>query len=249
MQDNHSRSVAGTLRGLHLQLRQPQGKLIRVIEGEIFDVAVDVRRGSPTFGRWVGVTLSAENFRQCYVPPGFAHGFCVVSPIAQVEYKCTDIYDPAERARHRLERPGASRFTWPIAEPVLSARDARNPPLAAVIGPAAGLTQHGSVISRHKVVCGRRAVIAGTRRFPNSSFRHAACHRQGRVVGLITAGRRECWGSQTSGAGGHRNHAMPFCFVHWRACGSISTPTSANRSARTRSAPVQLRTTRGCCNR
>jgi len=95
VQDNHSRSTAGTVRGLHLQLRRPQGKLIRVIEGEVYDVAVDVRRGSPTFGRWVAVTLTSDNFRQCYVPPGFAHGFCVVSPIAQVEYKCTDLYDRA----------------------------------------------------------------------------------------------------------------------------------------------------------
>jgi len=101
VQDNHSRSVAGTLRGLHLQIRRPQGKLIRVIEGEIFDVAVDVRRGSPTFGRWVGETLSAGNFKQMYVPPGFAHGFAVVSPIAQVEYKCTDLYDPRARSAWR----------------------------------------------------------------------------------------------------------------------------------------------------
>src|SRR4029077_3355178 len=95
VQDNHSRSVAGTLRGLHLQLRHPQGKLIRVIEGEIFDVAVDVRRNSPTFGRWVGINVSADNFRQVYVPPGFAHGFAVVSPTAPVEYKRTDISEPA----------------------------------------------------------------------------------------------------------------------------------------------------------
>src|SRR5207244_5378443 len=93
VQDNHSRSIGGTLRGLHLQRRRPQGKLIRVTEGEIFDVAVDVRRGSPTFGRWVGVRLSAKNFKQCFIPPGFAHGFCVVSAVAQVEYKCTDLYD------------------------------------------------------------------------------------------------------------------------------------------------------------
>lgn len=93
VQDNHSRSTRGTIRGLHLQLQRPQGKLIRVIEGEIFDVAVDVRRGSPTFGKWVGVTLSAENFKQAYIPKGFAHGFAVTSGVAQVEYKCTDVYD------------------------------------------------------------------------------------------------------------------------------------------------------------
>src|SRR4030095_5820883 len=90
VQDNHSRSVAGTLRRLHLQRERPQGKLIRVIEGEIYDVAVDVRRGSPTFGRWVGVTLSAGNFKQCYVPPGFAHGVCGPRPGAEGGAKCTD---------------------------------------------------------------------------------------------------------------------------------------------------------------
>jgi dTDP-4-dehydrorhamnose 3,5-epimerase len=121
-QDNHSRSVAGTLRGLHLQLRRPQGKLIRVIEGEIFDVAVDVRRGSPTFGKWVGVTLSAENFRQCYIPPGFAHGFCVTSPVAQVEYKCTDLYDPESEVGIAWNDP-ALGITWPLQAPILSARD------------------------------------------------------------------------------------------------------------------------------
>ena len=115
--------------GLHLQLRQPQGKLIRVIEGEVFDVAVDVRRGSPTFGRWVGVTLSAENFKQVYVPPGFAHGFCVLSPIAQVEYKCTDLYDPADEIGIAWNDPGLG-ITWPIAEPLLSVRDAGHRTLA-----------------------------------------------------------------------------------------------------------------------
>ena len=91
VQDNHSRSVEGTVRGLHLQLTHPQAKLIRVVVGEIFDVAVDVRVGSPTFGNWVGVRLSAESFRQYYIPPGFAHGFSVLSPIAEIEYKCTGI--------------------------------------------------------------------------------------------------------------------------------------------------------------
>ena len=131
VQDNHSRSVRGTLRGLHLQLRHPQGKLVRVIEGEIFDVAVDVRRGSPTFGKWVGVTLSAENFRQCYVPPGFAHGFAVVSPAAQVEYKCTDVYDPKSELGIAWNDP-AIGIGWPIAEPLLSDRDTRHLPLSSV---------------------------------------------------------------------------------------------------------------------
>lgn len=132
VQDNHSRSVQGTLRGLHLQLRRPQGKLVRVIEGEIFDVAVDVRRGSPTFGQWMGVTLTAENFRQCYVPPGFAHGFAVVSPVAQVEYKCTDLYDPKSEIGIAWNDP-AIGINWPIATPLLSERDIRHPQLSSVI--------------------------------------------------------------------------------------------------------------------
>jgi dTDP-4-dehydrorhamnose 3,5-epimerase len=129
VQDNHSRSTAGTLRGLHLQLQRPQGKLVRAIEGEVYDVAVDVRRGSPTFGRWVGVTLSAENFKQVYIPQGFAHGFCVVSPIAQVEYKCTDLYDPASEIGIAWNDP-ALAISWPVREPILSSRDARHPTLA-----------------------------------------------------------------------------------------------------------------------
>ena len=132
VQDNHSRSTAGTLRGLHLQLGRPQGKLIRVIEGEIYDVAIDVRRGSPTFGRWVGVRLSADNFKQCYVPPGFAHGFSVVSPIAQVEYKCTDLYDPASEAGIAWNDP-ALAIRWPVDQPFLSERDRRHPMLVEVM--------------------------------------------------------------------------------------------------------------------
>ena len=131
VQDNHSRSAGGTLRGLHLQLRHTQGKLIRVIEGEIFDVAVDVRRGSPTFGKWVGVNLSAENFKQAYIPKGFAHGFAVVSEIAQVEYKCTDIYDPASEIGIAWDDP-AIGITWPVSSPILSDRDRRHPRLADV---------------------------------------------------------------------------------------------------------------------
>ena len=129
VQDSHSRSIGGTLRGLHLQRRHPQGKLIRVIEGEIFDVAVDVRRGSPSFGRWMGVTLSAENFVQCYIPPGFAHGFCVISPVAQVEYKCTDLYDPSSELGIAWNDP-AIGIAWPVERPRLSARDQNHPTLA-----------------------------------------------------------------------------------------------------------------------
>jgi dTDP-4-dehydrorhamnose 3,5-epimerase len=130
VQDNHSRSIAGTLRGL--QFGRPQGKLIRVIEGEIYDVAVDVRRGSPAFGRWVGVMLSAENFKQCYIPPGFAHGFCVVSPIAQVEYKCTDLYDASTEIGIAWNDP-ALAIAWPVDQPTLSRRDQRHPALADLV--------------------------------------------------------------------------------------------------------------------
>ena len=98
VQDNHSRSGKGVLRGLHLQLTRPQGKLVRITQGAAFDVAVDVRRGSPTFGHWVGVTLSDENFRQFYVPPGFAHGFLALSDCVDFLYKCTDYYYPEDEA-------------------------------------------------------------------------------------------------------------------------------------------------------
>ena len=131
VQDNHSRSAGATIRGLHLQLRRPQGKLIRVIEGEIFDVAVDVRRGSPTFGKWVGVTLSADNFKQCYIPKGFAHGFAVTSAVAQVEYKCTDIYDAASEVGIAWDDPDIG-IAWPVSGPVLSERDTRHPRLADI---------------------------------------------------------------------------------------------------------------------
>jgi len=126
VQDNQSQSAQGTLRGLHAQRRKPQGKLVRAIEGEIFDVAVDIRPGSKTFGRWVGATLSADNFRQIFVPPGFAHGFCVLSAMAQVEYKCTDFYDRADEIGARWDSAG---IAWPIREPLLSPKDAALPPL------------------------------------------------------------------------------------------------------------------------
>lgn len=132
VQDNHSRSVKGTLRGLHLQRTKLQGKLIRVIHGEILDVAVDVRRGSPSFGKWVGVRLSSENFRQCWVPPGFAHGFTVRSEFAEVEYKCTEFYDPADEIGIPWNDP-ALAIAWENDAPLLSERDRRHAPLSASI--------------------------------------------------------------------------------------------------------------------
>jgi len=127
VQDNHSRSVRGTLRGLHAQRRRPQGKLVRVVQGEIFDVAVDIRPFSPTFGKWEGAQLSAENFRQIFVPPGFAHGFCVLSETAEVEYKCTDFYDRADEIGARWDSVG---IDWPLQRPLLSPKDAALPTLA-----------------------------------------------------------------------------------------------------------------------
>jgi dTDP-4-dehydrorhamnose 3,5-epimerase len=131
VQDNHSLSRRGTLRGLHGQSPNPQGKLVRVIEGEIFDVAVDARLGSPGFGRHVAVVLSAENFRQLYVPPGVLHGFCVTSEVAQVEYKCTAIYDPSTEFSVRWSDPELA-IPWPIGEPVLSEKDRAAPLLREV---------------------------------------------------------------------------------------------------------------------
>jgi dTDP-4-dehydrorhamnose 3,5-epimerase len=127
VQDNHSRSTYGTLRGLHGQSPNAQGKLLRVIEGEIFDVAVDVRLGSPTFGKHVSVVLSAENFKQIYVPPGLIHGFAVTSAVAQVEYKCTDLYRPEQDFSVRWNDPELA-IQWPIEAPILSAKD-RDAPL------------------------------------------------------------------------------------------------------------------------
>ncbi len=132
VQDNHSLSGQGILRGLHYQIRQPQGKLVRVIAGEVFDVAVDLRRGSPTFGRWVGETLSAENRRMLWVPPGFAHGFYVVSERAEFVYKCTDYYAPEHERSLRWDDP-ALGIEWPLVAgraPLLSEKDAAAPGLA-----------------------------------------------------------------------------------------------------------------------
>ena len=123
VQDNHSRSGRNVLRGLHYQLQQAQGKLVRVIAGEIYDVAVDIRRSSPTFGRWVGFALSAENRRMAWIPPGFAHGFLVVSEAAEVLYKATDYYAPHHERTIAWNDPGLA-IDWPLTgEPLLSAKD------------------------------------------------------------------------------------------------------------------------------
>jgi dTDP-4-dehydrorhamnose 3,5-epimerase len=122
VQDNHSRSVRNTIRGLHAQSSRPQGKLVRVVQGEVFDAAVDVRIGSPSFGHWVSVVLSAQNARQCYIPPGFAHGFCVKSSSAQLEYKCTDFYDPSGEI-HLLWNDADIGIKWPVKDPILSPKD------------------------------------------------------------------------------------------------------------------------------
>lgn len=122
VQDNHSKSKYGTLRGLHGQLQRPQGKLVRALAGEIFDVAVDVRPGSSNFGRWVGALLSAENHHQLYIPPGFLHGFCVVSESAEVAYKCTALYDPEDELSVLWNDPDIA-IDWPVQAPLLSARD------------------------------------------------------------------------------------------------------------------------------
>ena len=130
MQDNHSKSVYGTLRGLHYQLPPAaQAKLVRVIRGAIWDVAVDIRAGSPTFGQWIGVELSAENHRQIFVPVGFAHGFCVTSDEAEVLYKAGTFYSPAHEGGIAWNDPSLG-IAWPLPEPLLSDRDRRAGSLA-----------------------------------------------------------------------------------------------------------------------
>jgi len=129
VQDNHSRSARNVLRGLHYQVRQAQGKFVRVTAGQIYDVAVDIRRSSPTFGKWAGVVLSAQNHRMCWVPPGFAHGFLVTSDHAEVQYKATDYYAPEhERCIAWNDRDLA--ISWPLkGEPILSPKDRAGLPL------------------------------------------------------------------------------------------------------------------------
>jgi len=144
-QDNLSRSARGVLRGLHLQHPRAQGKLVTVLEGAVFDVAVDVRRGSPTFGRWTGYTLTGGNAHQLWVPPGFAHGFLVLEDDTFFSYKCTDVYAPAHELTVRWDDP-AIGIRWPAERPTLSDKDAVAPTLAelaerlpAVEGAAAGV--------------------------------------------------------------------------------------------------------------
>ena len=132
VQDNQSFSYQRVLRGLHAQLHYPQGKLVRAIVGEIFDVAVDIRPDSPTLGQWVGERLSGENFRQLWVPPGFAHGFCVLSETAHVQYKCTEFYRGDDEIGIVWNDP-AIGVDWPVAEPLLSPKDRDAPGLEAIL--------------------------------------------------------------------------------------------------------------------
>jgi dTDP-4-dehydrorhamnose 3,5-epimerase len=141
VQDNLSYSRRGTLRGLHYQNPHPQGKLVQVLLGEVFDVAVDIRLGSPTFGQWFSVTLSADNKRQLYVPRGFAHGFCVTSETALFAYKCTDVYDARAEGSILWNDPEIG-IPWPVSDPVLSEKDQRAPRLREV--PAERLTFCGA---------------------------------------------------------------------------------------------------------
>jgi dTDP-4-dehydrorhamnose 3,5-epimerase len=131
VQDNHSRSSKGTLRGLHYQLRHPQAKLCRVIEGEALDVAVDIRSGSPHFGRWTGVVLSDKNLNQIYIPAGFAHGFLALSESVQFLYKCSDFYDPSDEQGIAWNDPGLN-ISWGVDDPLVSEKDRKYLNLAAM---------------------------------------------------------------------------------------------------------------------
>ena len=128
LQDNHSRSRRNVVRGLHYQLGRPQGKYITVVQGEVLDVAVDIRVGSPTFGRWCAERLSADRPRYLYIPTGFAHGFCVLSETADLLYKCTDVYVPSEDRCVRWDDP-AIGIDWPVTTPIVSAKDRAAPTL------------------------------------------------------------------------------------------------------------------------
>lgn len=132
VQDNHSRSARGVLRGLHFQCSRPQGKLVSVSRGSVYDVAVDINPASPTCGQFVAVELNDENHRQLWIPPGYAHGFCVLSDIADFQYKCTDCYIPEDEGGLLWNDPQVN-IPWPIEQPLLSANDQRNPTLAQLL--------------------------------------------------------------------------------------------------------------------
>jgi dTDP-4-dehydrorhamnose 3,5-epimerase len=133
VQDNHSRSQYGVLRGLHFQRNRPQGKLVRVTRGAVYDVAVDIDPESPTCGEYVGVELTADNHLQLWIPPGYAHGFCVLSDIADFQYKCTDLYFPEEEGGLIWNDPDVN-IPWPVETPKLSEKDLRNPSLRTLLG-------------------------------------------------------------------------------------------------------------------
>ena len=132
VQDNHSRSARGVLRGLHFQRSRPQGKLVSVSRGSVYDVTVDINPASPTCGQFVAVELNDENHRQLWIPPGYAHGFCVLSDIADFQYKCTDYYIPEDEGGLLWNDPQVN-IPWPIEQPLLSAKDQRNPTLAQLL--------------------------------------------------------------------------------------------------------------------
>jgi dTDP-4-dehydrorhamnose 3,5-epimerase len=129
VQDNHSLSAANVLRGMHYQIQRTQGKLVRAIRGQVFDVAVDLRRNSATYGHWFGTLLTDQNFRMLYVPPGFAHGFCAHTDDTEIQYKCTDLYAP-EFERTLIWNDPAVGITWPVTEPIMADRDRQGKPLA-----------------------------------------------------------------------------------------------------------------------
>lgn len=133
VQDNHSRSQRGVLRGLHFQRTRPQGKLVSVSRGAVYDVAVDINPQSPTCGQFVGVELNDENHRQLWVPPGYAHGFCVISEVADFQYKCTDLYFPEDESGLLWNDPDVD-IPWPVESPSLSAKDTQNPTLRELLG-------------------------------------------------------------------------------------------------------------------
>lgn len=132
VQDNHSRSQRGVLRGLHFQKTRPQGKLVSVSRGAVYDVAVDINPSSPTCGQFVGVELNDENHRQLWIPPGYAHGFCVISDVADFQYKCTDYYNPEDEGGLQWNDPHVG-IPWPIEQPLLSAKDSQNPSLKQLL--------------------------------------------------------------------------------------------------------------------